>query len=231
MGSRTTAFALALFLIAPPALAAPKYDEKDRETARAHMDEGKAFTKSGELERALEAYQKAHDLMHVPTTGMAVARTGPEAVESAKAEPDSVAKPTETPKAGTGAEPPAPRAKLPSNSDLGTAAPKAAEAPKTPKPEGAPTGGTGAKFGSPAGKAQFKSPGAGAGALPRAARPLGSGTKVGGALGSAAKAADGSRSAHSPAKKTCPRETTSATPGWAASAAKSKPSGKTTPLE
>lgn len=39
------------------------------------MDEGKSRVKSGELGRALEAFQKAHDLMHVPTTGIAVART------------------------------------------------------------------------------------------------------------------------------------------------------------
>jgi hypothetical protein len=77
MGSRTTAFLVALFLaaVAPSALAAPTYNEKDREAARALMDEGKARVKSGELGRALEAYQKAHDLMHVPTTGMAVAKT------------------------------------------------------------------------------------------------------------------------------------------------------------
>lgn len=75
MGSRTTALALALFLIAPAASAAPSGNEKDREAARALMDEGKSRVKSGELARALEAFQKAHDLMHVPTTGMAVART------------------------------------------------------------------------------------------------------------------------------------------------------------
>jgi hypothetical protein len=74
MGSRSIAIALALSLFAPAAMAAPTRDEKDRETARAFMDEGKARVKSGELARALEAFQKAHELMHVPTTGMAVAR-------------------------------------------------------------------------------------------------------------------------------------------------------------
>jgi hypothetical protein len=34
------------------------------------MDEGKERTRTGDKERALEAYQKAHDLMKVPTTGM-----------------------------------------------------------------------------------------------------------------------------------------------------------------
>jgi hypothetical protein len=77
MGSRTIAVVIALSFVvfAPAAFAAPTYNEKDRETARALMDEGKARVKSGELGRALEAYQKAHDLMHVPTTGMAVAKT------------------------------------------------------------------------------------------------------------------------------------------------------------
>jgi hypothetical protein len=75
MGSRTIALAIALALFAPVAIAAPAHDEKDREAARALMDEGKSRVKSGELARALEAFQKAHDLMHVPTTGMAVART------------------------------------------------------------------------------------------------------------------------------------------------------------
>jgi hypothetical protein len=75
MASRTIAFVIALSLFAPAAMAAPTYNEKDREAARALMDEGKSRVKSGELARALDAFQKAHDLMHVPTTGLAVART------------------------------------------------------------------------------------------------------------------------------------------------------------
>lgn len=77
MGSRAIAIVLALscMMLAPSALAAPTYDQKDRERARALMDEGKSRVKSGELGRALEAFQKAHELMHVPTTGLAVART------------------------------------------------------------------------------------------------------------------------------------------------------------
>ena len=78
MGSRRIAVVLALSLsasVASSASAAPPASEKDRETARGFMDEGKARVKSGELMRALEAFQKAHDLMHVPTTGMAVAKT------------------------------------------------------------------------------------------------------------------------------------------------------------
>lgn len=45
-----------------------------RETARRLMDEGKERTKSGDLKRALEAYQKAHELMKVPSTGILLAK-------------------------------------------------------------------------------------------------------------------------------------------------------------
>jgi len=54
------------------AMAAPSAAE--RETARRLMDEGKERTRAGEKERALEAYQKAHDIMKVPTTGIALAK-------------------------------------------------------------------------------------------------------------------------------------------------------------
>jgi hypothetical protein len=54
------------------AAAAPTAAQK--ETARRLMDEGKERSRTGEKERALEAYQKAHDLMKVPTTGMALVR-------------------------------------------------------------------------------------------------------------------------------------------------------------
>ena len=54
------------------AMAAPSAAE--RETARRLMDEGKERTHAGEKERALEAYQKAHDIMKVPTTGIALAK-------------------------------------------------------------------------------------------------------------------------------------------------------------
>jgi|GEM_PF-513680 len=57
---------------APTAPTAPTAAE--RETARRLMDEGKARLKANELARAVEAFQKAHDLMHVPTTGLALAR-------------------------------------------------------------------------------------------------------------------------------------------------------------
>lgn len=54
------------------ASAAPTAAQK--ETARRLMDEGKERTRNGEKERALEAYQKAHDLMKVPTTGMTLVK-------------------------------------------------------------------------------------------------------------------------------------------------------------
>lgn len=54
------------------ASAAPSAAE--RETARRLMDEGKERTRAGEKERAVEAYQKAHEIMKVPTTGIALAK-------------------------------------------------------------------------------------------------------------------------------------------------------------
>ena len=62
----------AVLTFASVAQAAPSAAE--RETARRLMDEGKARLKANELARAIEAFQKAHDIMHVPTTGIALAR-------------------------------------------------------------------------------------------------------------------------------------------------------------
>lgn len=76
MGSKKiAALVVASLLIASPALAAPSPSPEEREAARHLMDEGKARLKSGELARAVEAYKKAHEIMHVPTTGIALART------------------------------------------------------------------------------------------------------------------------------------------------------------
>ena len=55
-------------------LAAAAPSAAEREAARRFMDEGKARLKADEVGRAIEAFQKAHDIMHVPTTGMALAR-------------------------------------------------------------------------------------------------------------------------------------------------------------
>lgn len=75
MDSRAFAFAVAVLLAANAAHAASPPSAAERETARRLMDDGKSRTKSGDLPRALEAYLKAHEIMHVPTTGIAVART------------------------------------------------------------------------------------------------------------------------------------------------------------
>lgn len=47
----------------------------DRESARQFLDRGDAQAEKGDLEGALASYQAAHELMHVPTTGLEVART------------------------------------------------------------------------------------------------------------------------------------------------------------
>jgi hypothetical protein len=47
----------------------------DRETARSLMDEGRSRQQKGDLKGALAAYNGADAIMHVPTTGLAVART------------------------------------------------------------------------------------------------------------------------------------------------------------
>jgi hypothetical protein len=74
MGSRRIAVALVIATLGMTSLAHAAPTAAQRETARRLMDEGKERMRAGEKERAVEAYQKAHDLMHVPTTGMALAR-------------------------------------------------------------------------------------------------------------------------------------------------------------
>lgn len=74
MGSRGAwlAAGVAMLLATSPALAVPTAAQ--RETARRLMDEGKERTRAGDKERALEAYQKAHQLMKVPSTGIALTK-------------------------------------------------------------------------------------------------------------------------------------------------------------
>ncbi|MBX3204118.1 MAG: hypothetical protein KF764_03565 [Labilithrix sp.] len=62
----------AIFAVSGVAEAAPSAAE--REAARRFMDEGKARLKANEAARAIESFQKAHEIMHVPTTGIALAR-------------------------------------------------------------------------------------------------------------------------------------------------------------
>jgi hypothetical protein len=62
-----------LLLQAAPAAAEPSAAE--RETARGLMQEGDQLRSAGDMRGALARYQSAHAIMHVPTTGLDVART------------------------------------------------------------------------------------------------------------------------------------------------------------
>ncbi len=65
---------VAMLGVAAPATAqAPSEPSKD--AARALMDEGDRLAALGDLPGALSAYQRADDIMHVPTTTIEVART------------------------------------------------------------------------------------------------------------------------------------------------------------
>lgn len=59
----------------PPPAQPPAPSLQDRETARGLMDDGDKKRDSGDLKGALSSYEKADALMHVPTTGIEVART------------------------------------------------------------------------------------------------------------------------------------------------------------
>jgi hypothetical protein len=74
MGSRFAACAclVAALGIAPMARAQPS--AADRETARSLMDEGRELRDKKDLKAALDRFQRADDIMHVPTTGYEVAR-------------------------------------------------------------------------------------------------------------------------------------------------------------
>jgi len=60
---------------APLAQVRPEPSLSDRETARALMDEGDARRDAKDYRAALKAYEAADGIMHVPTTGLEVART------------------------------------------------------------------------------------------------------------------------------------------------------------
>jgi hypothetical protein len=57
-----------------PRTAVAQATTAERETARSLMDEGDSFREAGDLHRALERYSAADAIMHVPTTGLEVAR-------------------------------------------------------------------------------------------------------------------------------------------------------------
>lgn len=71
--------ALAAFLLAGASTTANAQvktpNAADRETARSLMDEGRTKAQAKDLKGALAAYKAADAIMHVPTTGLAVART------------------------------------------------------------------------------------------------------------------------------------------------------------
>jgi hypothetical protein len=58
--------------VSSPALADPTLS--DRETARSLMDDGDAKRDKGDIKGALKSYEAADAIMHVPTTGLEVAR-------------------------------------------------------------------------------------------------------------------------------------------------------------
>jgi hypothetical protein len=74
MGSKLVASLLFLVVLvgSPCAIAAPTPAE--RETARRLMDEGKARQRANDHQRAIEAFHKANEIMHVPTTALALAK-------------------------------------------------------------------------------------------------------------------------------------------------------------
>jgi hypothetical protein len=73
LGAASFALASLCFLVPPAAFA--QATTAERETARSLMDEADSFRAAGDLTRALERYQAADAIMHVPTTGLEVART------------------------------------------------------------------------------------------------------------------------------------------------------------
>jgi hypothetical protein len=67
--------AMWLLCSAAPALTRAAPGSAERETARSLMRQGDQLSDAGDHPGALERYQSAHALMHVPTTGLAVAET------------------------------------------------------------------------------------------------------------------------------------------------------------
>lgn len=65
---------LASALVAASSTAWAEPNLSDRETARSLMDDGDAKRDKGALEAALKSYEAADAIMHVPTTGLEVAR-------------------------------------------------------------------------------------------------------------------------------------------------------------
>lgn len=66
---------VAATLLATASTAAEAQTAADRETARRLMDDGDKYVEEQRFEDALNAYEGAHAIMHVPTTGIDVALT------------------------------------------------------------------------------------------------------------------------------------------------------------
>jgi hypothetical protein len=64
-----------IWLLASVSIASAEPSASDAESARSYMDEADRLRESGDLWAALERYQAADQLMHVPTTGLEVAKT------------------------------------------------------------------------------------------------------------------------------------------------------------
>src|SRR5579864_9454433 len=67
------AAALGALFAADPARADPT--AADRETARSLMQEARDLRDKGHMQDALKRFKAADDIMHVPTTGLEVAKT------------------------------------------------------------------------------------------------------------------------------------------------------------
>jgi hypothetical protein len=72
--SRIAAFSLLLVALSAPSSVAWAQNAQDRESARQLLDRGDEQVEQGDLAGALASYRAAHELMHVPTTGLEVAR-------------------------------------------------------------------------------------------------------------------------------------------------------------
>jgi len=72
--SRIAGFSLLLVALSAPSSVAWAQNAQDRESARQLLDRGDEQVERDDLEGALASYRAAHELMHVPTTGLEVAR-------------------------------------------------------------------------------------------------------------------------------------------------------------
>jgi hypothetical protein len=105
MASRRTSLAVALLVasLATGSTARAAPSAADRETARSLMQEGRTLRDKGDMAGALRRFQAADSIMHVPTTGLEVAKTQValglvvEALDSIAAIRQTPAKPSDPP--------------------------------------------------------------------------------------------------------------------------------------